>query len=152
LGIDAATVSHAPVFTVDEAKAVRGELAGHHTKNLFLRDKKGRMWLVVCLEDRTVDLKALAPHLGSGRLSFGSAERLMKYLGVIPGAVTPFAVINDGGAAVRVAIDRAILRGGLVNCHPLDNAKTTTIATEDLLTFLEAERHAPLLIDFDRPS
>jgi Ala-tRNA(Pro) deacylase len=142
------TVQHPPVFTVEEAKALRGEIVGCHTKNLFLRNKKGVMWLVVCLEDRTVDLKDLARRLDAGRLSFGSAERLMKYLGVIPGAVTPFAVINDTTGAVRVALDRAILEREPLNFHPLHNAATTSIAAVDFLRFLEAEHHAPTLIDF----
>ncbi len=147
LGIEAHTVKHPPVFTVEEAKALRGEIAGCHTKNLFLRNKKGAMWLVVCLEDRQVDLKQLAERLGSGRLSFGSAERLMKYLGVIPGAVTPFGIINDKGGAVRVALDREMLAAGPLNFHPLDNAMTTSIGTEDMLRFFEAERHPAELID-----
>ena len=89
------------MFTVEEAKRLRGELPGGHTKNLFLRNKKGRMWLVVCLEDREIDLKALGEQLESGRLSFASADRLMTYLGVVPGAVTPFAALNDTGARCR---------------------------------------------------
>ena len=96
LGISTKTIEHPPVFTVDEAKALRGEIEGCHTKNLFLRNKKGAMWLLVCPEDRSVDLKSLATRLGTGRLSFGNAERLMDYLGVIPGAVSPFAILNDG--------------------------------------------------------
>ena len=105
------------------------------------------MWLVVCPEDRAVDLKALAEHLGSARLSFGSSQRLMKYLGVIAGAVTPFAVINDKGLEVNVALDREILSAEALNFHPLDNGKTTSIAPRDFVRFLEAERHTPLLID-----
>ena len=147
LGIAVTTVEHPPVFTVDEAKTLRGDLPGAHTKSLFLRDKKGTMWLVVCLENLTVDLKDLAGQLGAKRFSFGSAERLMRFLGVIPGAVSPFAVINDKGGAVRVAIDRAVLQQDPINLHPLDNAKTTAIAGTDLLHFLDAENHRPLVID-----
>lgn len=150
LGIAVTTVDHPPVFTVDEAKALRGDLPGTHTKSLFLRDKKGAMWLVVCLEDRPVDLKDLANRLGAKRLSFGSADRLMAFLGVISGAVSPFAVINDRGGAVRVAIDRGVLRQDPVNLHPLDNARTTAITGTDLLHFLNAEHHSPLTIAFDR--
>jgi Ala-tRNA(Pro) deacylase len=149
LGIDCNTVDHPPVFTVDEAKALRGTLQGCHTKNLFLRDKKGSMWLVVCCEDRSIDLKHLALRIGANRLSFGSPERLMRHLGVIPGAVTPFAVINDRSRAVRVVIDRSMLEREPLNFHPLDNAKTTSIAAEDFLRFLEAETHPPILIDLD---
>jgi len=149
LGIEQRTVEHPPVFTVEEAKALRGELPGAHIKNLFLRNKKGAMWLVTCLEDRRVDLKALAGALEAGRFSFGSAERLMTYLGILPGAVTPFAIINDHGQAVRMVLDKALLDQTPVNCHPLVNHMTTAIAPADLVRFLEAEDHAPLLLDLD---
>lgn len=148
LGIAYRNVSHPPVFTVEEAKALRGELPGHHIKNLFLRNKKGQMWLVTCLEDRAVDLKDLGERLGAGRFSFGSAERLMTYLGVRPGAVTPFAVINDREGAVTMVLDSAVREGGPVNCHPLVNHMTTALAPADLLRFLDAEGHAPQLLDF----
>ena len=141
------TVHHAPVFTVDEAKVLRGELSGAHTKNLFLRNKKGAMWLVVCLEDRLIDLKALARHLGAGRFSFSSADRLARHLGVIPGAVTPFAVINDKQRAVQVVIDLGMLDCDQVSFHPLDNTMTSTIKAADLLKFLRVENHAPEITD-----
>ncbi|MGD8277988.1 MAG: prolyl-tRNA synthetase associated domain-containing protein [Gemmatimonadota bacterium] len=149
LGIRTRTVRHPPVFTVEESKALRGELPGCHTKNLFVRDKKGVMWLVVCREDRKVDLAALAGQLGIGRLSFGSAARLMRHLGVIPGAVTPFAVINDHDGAVGVAIDRGMLAEAPWNFHPLDNAMTMSIEPGDMVRFLEAESHEPRFIDFE---
>jgi Ala-tRNA(Pro) deacylase len=147
LGIAHETTAHDPVFTVEEAKAVRGELTGGHTKNLFLRNKKGAMWLVVSQEDRLIDLKALARHLGAGRFSFSSADRLMRHLGVIPGAVTPFAVINDKQGVVRVVVDLSILAFERVNFHPLDNAMTTAISGDDLVKFLRAESHAPEVTD-----
>ncbi|KPK82433.1 MAG: DNA-binding protein [Gemmatimonas sp. SM23_52] len=147
LGISFETVDHPAVFTVEQAKALRGELPGCHVKNLFLRDRKGAMWLVVCREDRAIDLKVLAGLLGAGRLSFGSPERLMKYLGVIPGAVTPFAVINDKGGQVRVVLERRMLETEPLNFHPLDNAMTTAIGADDFVRFLEAESHAPEYID-----
>lgn len=147
LGIEARCVTHPPVFTVEEAKALRGELPGSHIKNLFLRNKKGRMWLVTCLEDREVDLKALGQRLEAGRFSFGSAERLMTYLGVLPGAVTPFAVINDTDRQVTMVLDSGVMDGGPVNCHPLVNTMTTAVAPEDLVRFLEAEGHAPVMLD-----
>ncbi len=147
LAIEHETLSHEPVFTVDEAKAVRGRLSGGHTKNLFLRNKKGAMWLVVCLEDRLIDLKALAQHLGAGRFSFSSADRLMRHLGVVPGAVTPFAVINDKHGLVKVVVDLAILDLDRVNFHPLDNSLTTAISGGDLMAFLRAEDHAPEVTD-----
>ena len=147
LGIRTRTVQHPPVFTVDEAKALRGDLPGAHIKNLFLRNKKGEMWLVVAEESRSIDLKALGERLGAGRLSFGSPERLMTYLGVIPGAVTPFALINDRDGQVKVAIDKAVLEQNPVNCHPLANDMTTAIAPHDLLAFLESSGHRPTILD-----
>jgi Ala-tRNA(Pro) deacylase len=148
LGIETHTVEHPAVFTVEEAQRVRGDLTGAHSKSLFLRNKKGRMWLVVTLEDRSIDLKDLGDRLGAGRLSFGSADRLMRHLGVIPGAVTPFATINDHEGVVQLALDRALTETGTLNFHPLNNTKTTSISTEGLLRFLEATRHTPVLLDF----
>ena len=151
LGIAYKAVTHPPVFTVEEAKALRGELPGAHIKNLFLRNKKGRMWLVTCLEDRQVDLKVLGQRLEAGRFSFGSADRLMTYLGVEPGSVTPFAVINDSGGDVTMVLDSGVLEAEAVNCHPLVNTMTTAVAPADLLRFLEAEGHAPLMLDMGDP-
>ncbi len=144
------TFTHPPVFTVEEAKRHRGHIPGLHTKNLFLRNKKERMWLLVCHQDRAVNLTWLAAQLGSrSRLSFGSPRRLMRYLGVIPGAVNPFAVINDRDDAVTVLVDRAILRGEPLNFHPLDNARTVSIQPDDLLRFLGAQRHPPTILDLE---
>ncbi len=142
------SVSHSPLFTVAQSKELRGSLPGHHVKNLFLRNKKGAMWLVTCLEDREVDLKRLAEALNGGRFSFGSARRLMDHLGIKPGAVTPFAVINDKAGEVMMVLDSALSDGQPVNAHPLVNDQTTTIGGHDLLRFLEAEAHAPRLLDF----
>ena len=150
LGIAVTTVDHPAVFTVEEARRHRGDLPGTFTKNLFLRDKKGAMWLVVCLENRAVDLRVLAERIGAKHLSFGSPERLMRHLGVIPGAVSPFAVINDSDRVVRVVLEREVLAQDPINLHPLDNAKTTAIAGADLLRFLEAEGHPPELLDLTR--
>ncbi len=147
LGIPVRTVRHPPVFTVEQAKALRGDLPGGHAKNLFLRNKKGAMWLVVVPEDRTVDLKALAVRVGARRFAFASAERLMKYLGVVPGAVTPLAIVNDKGGQVRVVVDREVLERQPLNFHPLDNSMTTSISADDFLRFLAAENHPPELID-----
>src|SRR5215468_2381423 len=132
LGIAQRTVEHPPVFTVEQAKALRGDLPGHHVKNLFLRNKKEEMWLVVALEDRAIDLKRLGEVLGAGRLSFGSPERLAKYLGVEPGSVTPFAVINDTDHKVRLVLDRGLQEGGPINAHPLTNTMTSAVALADL--------------------
>jgi Ala-tRNA(Pro) deacylase len=143
LGIRSKTVRHPPVFTVEEAKALRGDLPGGHIKNLFLRNKKEEMWLVVAAEDRIIDLKRLGERIGAGRLSFGSPERLMKHLGIVPGAVTPFALINDRDRRVKVVIDRALLASDPVNCHPLTNDMTTAISPADLIAFVRACGHEP---------
>ena len=150
LGIAVRTVEHPPVFTVEEARRYRGDLPGTHTKSLFLRDKKGAMWMVVCLENREVDLKDLASRIGAKHLSFGSPERLLRHLGVIPGAVSAFAVVNDVERVVQVVLDREVLARDPVNLHPLDNAKTTAIPAAELLRFLETEGHTPRVIDLSR--
>lgn len=147
LGIETTTHRHEPVFTVEQAKRVCGALPGAHSKNLFLKDKKGRIFLVVALADRAVDLKALHIGLGCGRLSFGSAELLGEILGVTPGSVTPFAVINDVDHRVTVALDVALMAADLLNFHPLANTATTAIGPGDLVTFLAATGHPPLVID-----
>lgn len=147
LGIRTTTVRHPPLFTVEQSKALRGELAGGHTKNLFFKDKKDRMWLVTAEEDRAIDLKVLGAALGaSGRVSFGSPERLMRHLGVEPGAVTPFGLANDTQGAVAFVLDEGLMRYDLLNFHPLTNAATTAIRRDDFLRFLEAIGHAPRLL------
>ena len=148
LGIAQQSVEHPPVFTVEEAKALRGNLPGHHIKNLFLRNKKEEMWLVVVEEDKRVDLKALGEKLNAGKLSFGSPDRLMRYLGVLPGAVTPFGIINDTERKVKVVLDRDLLSMDPVNAHPLVNTMTTAISARDLVRFLEAEGHPPEIVQF----
>ncbi|UCH74952.1 MAG: prolyl-tRNA synthetase associated domain-containing protein [Rhodospirillales bacterium] len=153
LGIACETHAHPPLFTVEQSRALRGDLPGAHIKNLFLRDKKRRMWLVTVLESRDVDLKSLRRRLGAqGNLSFGNAELLMAHLGVIPGAVTPFAVINDREGQVTMVLDRALLAQSPINAHPLRNDRTSALTADDLMRFLEAERHPPLIVDFDDAS
>ncbi len=148
IGIAHRTVEHPPLFTVEEAKALRGNLPGHHIKNLFLRNKKEEMWLVVALEDRAIDLKRLGDVLGAGRLSFGSPQRLKRHLGVAPGSVTPLSLVNDQGHLVRLALDRGIADGGPVNAHPLVNTMTTALSPADLMRFFAATGHAPQWLDF----
>ncbi len=149
LGIAVQIHRHPPVYTVEQAKALRGGLTGNHIKNLFLRNKKGAMWLVTCQEDRKIDLKTLGRALGAGRFSFGSATRLMTYLGVPPGAVTPFAVVNDTGRHVQVVLDKMLLDRDPINAHPLVNNMTAAVSPEGLLRFLEAVGHPPRILDFD---
>jgi len=144
LGIAHQTVRHPPVFTVEEARTLRGQVAGGHTKNLFLRDKKDALFLVVAPEDAVIELKSLHRLLGaSGRFSFGSADLMREVLGVEPGSVTPFSVINDVAGRVTVILDAAMMAHAALNFHPLVNTGTTTIAREELIRFLEATGHRP---------
>ncbi|MCJ9428166.1 prolyl-tRNA synthetase associated domain-containing protein [Kordiimonas marina] len=154
LGIETETVRHEPVFTVEEAQEHRGELAGGHCKCLFVRDKKKRRALIVVDENRRVDLAGLAEQTGLGRLSFGSADSLKAMLGVVPGSVTPFALVNarvtDGGEPpLMVVLDAAMLGHALLHYHPLHNAATTAIAPDDLLRFIRACGYEPLIVDMD---
>lgn len=146
LGIDHTTIDHPPVYTVEEAKRLRGTLPGANCKSLFLRNKKGQMWLVVVAEDHRVNLDLLGANLGSKRLSFASAQRLMDHLGVVPGAVSPLAVINDRSCAVTVVLFRDILEHDILNFHPLVNDRTTTLSTADFLRFLESTNHEPIVL------
>lgn len=144
LGIAHATVAHAPVFTVEEARAARVRHDGVHVKNLFVRNKKGQMWLLTLPEDRGVDLKALGRTLGAGNLSFGSPERLRAHLGVEPGSVTPLAAWNDRAGQVTVGLDPSLAEAGTVFCHPLTNDRTTALSGPDLVRFLDDTGHRPV--------
>jgi len=150
LGIAATTVEHAPVFTVEESQDLRGTIPGAHTKNLFLKDKDGGMVLVVAKEDTKVDLKALAKRLGFGRFSFGKPELLMEVLGIKPGSVTAFALINETSSQLAaVVVDEALMGFAEVNFHPLVNSATTRVATDDLIRFMKACGHAPRILPLD---
>ena len=146
LGIASITVAHEPTFTVEQSRVLRETIPGAHTKNLFLTDKDGRVALVVAKDDAYVDLKRVASLLGFGRLSFGKPELLGTMLGVTPGSVTPFALINDREARVSVVVDESLLAFEEVNCHPLENTATTRVATGDLLRFIRACGHEPLVV------
>jgi Ala-tRNA(Pro) deacylase len=145
LRIATTTYAHAPVFTVGESTAILDTLAGGHTKNLFLKDKKGGLWLVVVQAHLRVDLNALAKQLQAPRFSFGSAELLVATLGITPGSVTPFALMNDTEHKVRVVLDQDMLAQTPLNFHPLRNDRTTAIAPEDLLRFVSACGHQPIV-------
>jgi Ala-tRNA(Pro) deacylase len=146
LGIVHRTYSHPRVFTVAEAAALRGSLSGGHCKSLFLKDKKGGFWLAVMLEEHRVDLKKLATLLGAPRFSFGSAADLFKTLGVRPGSVTPFALVNDAEHLVRPVLDAAMLEQDPLNYHPLENDRTTAVSPADLLRLLDASGHVPRIV------
>jgi Ala-tRNA(Pro) deacylase len=143
LGIETATVEHPPVFTVAESDEVHRQIPGAHTKNLFLKDAKGALFLVTALHSTDIDLKSLPKVIGSARLSFGKAELLMEVLGVAPGSVTAFAVMNDKARQVSVVLDAALMDHDIVNCPPLENTATTSIARDDLLRFIRATGHEP---------
>lgn len=149
LDIAHATIEHPPVFTVDEAREHTHHLPGGHTKNLFLEDKAGGIWLVTCLDEQPVKVNALARLLEAPRFSFGKPERLMEVLGVEPGSVTALALVNDTERRVRPVLDTKLMAHELVNCHPLANTATTTLRAADLLRFMEALGYAPRLIDLD---
>jgi Ala-tRNA(Pro) deacylase len=147
LGIETETHVHRPVFTVAESRDLRGALPGIHCKSLFLKDKKSVLWLCVVEEAKRMDIRALSDLLGSARLSFARPERVNVHLGVEPGAVTPFALINDADAAIRIVLDADIIAAGIANFHPLVNDRTTAIRPDDLLRFLEDCGHIPQTVD-----
>lgn len=149
LGVAHKTYTHPPVFTVAEAVALRGQLPGGHCKSLFLKDKKAGLWLVVALEERRIDLRRLADALGAPRFSFGNADLLGEVLGVRPGSVTPFALINDRAHRVTVVLDKEMLAHDPLNYHPLENDRTTAIAPADLLRFIAVCGHEPVILDLD---
>jgi Ala-tRNA(Pro) deacylase len=146
LGISYHTTHHVALFTVDQSRVLRGQISGGHSKNLFLKDKKGALYLVVAREDAAVDLKSLQRRLGAARFSFGSADLLRDMLGVEPGAVTPFAAINDTGAKVTIILDAAMMAHETLNFHPLVNTMTTSIGRDDLLKFLDATGHRAQIV------
>jgi Ala-tRNA(Pro) deacylase len=151
-GIAHKTHLHPPVFRVEDGHEIKAAMPGGHTKNLFLKDAKGQLWLVSALGETAVDLKALPAAIGSARLSFGSAERLYENLGVTPGSVTAFALINDPEHKVRFVVDTALLAHETVNFHPLSNDATTAVSREGLLAFLRALGREPVVVDFARLS
>ena len=143
LGIAHKSVTHPPLFTVEQSQALRGTISGGHTKNLFLKDKKDAVFLVVAPEDASIDLKTLHRKLGAARFSFGSSALLEELLGVSPGAVTAFGVMNDTARRVNVVLDAGLMENAVINCHPLTNTMTTSIGRDDLVKFLEATGHPP---------
>ena len=149
LNIAVETYLHAPIFTVDEGQDIKKQLHGGQTKNLFLKDKKGKLWLVIALGETKVDLKWLPKRINSARLSFGNPELMKEVLGVTPGSVTPFSLINDTDNHVTVILDKAMLEYDFLNYHPLINDKTTIIKSDDLLTFIHSCGHRPIIVDFE---
>ena len=153
LGIEAETVEHAPVFTVAESRPVKGRIPGAHSKNLFVKDKKGRLFLITAKDETPIDLKRVHEAIGaSGRVSFGSADQLRAALGVEPGSVTPFAVANDPEGQVTVILDANLMEHERVNFHPLVNSMTTGVHRDDLVRFLRATGHEPRILRLPEPS
>ena len=147
LGIAHSTKEHPPVFSVAESQALRDVIPGGHTKNLFLKDKKGRYFLVTVEESAVLDLKTIHTLIGAkGRVSFGKPEPLLALLGVTPGSVTAFGAINDTNGEVTVVLDENLMQNEIINAHPLSNDATTSIAREDLLRFLDSTGHTPLIV------
>ena len=147
LGIEAQTTRHPPLFTVADSKALRGQIPGAHTKNLFLKDKKDNFFLVSVDEDAQVDLKTIHSAIGAAsRVSFGNPERLMALLGLTPGAVSLFGAINDVDGKVRVIIDAALMEAAAINAHPLTNEATTSVSPAGMLQFLAATGHEPAIL------
>ncbi len=146
LGIPHETQHHPAVFTVEESKRLRGVLPGAHVKNLFVKDKKSRLFLISALEDTRIDLKRIHEIIGgSGRVSFGSGDLLIEVLGVEPGSVTPFAALNDAAGRVTVVLDARLMALERINVHPLVNTMTTGVHRDDLVKFLRATGHDPLV-------
>ena len=147
MGIKTETISHPAVFTVEESKRLRGEIPGAHVKNLFIKDKKGKLFLISALEDTRIDLKSVHEIIGgSGRGSFCSADQLREHLGVEPGSVTPFAVFNDKAGAVSAILDQRLMAHERINVHPLVNTMTTGIARDDLVAFMARTGHQPAIL------
>ena len=153
LGIPAETVEHEAVFTVAESQSVKARIPGAHSKNLFVKDKKGRIFLITAKSETAIDLKRAHEALGaSGRLSFCSADQLRELLGVEPGSVTPFGAINDREGRVSVILDANLMEHERVNFHPLVNTATTSVSRDDLVRFLKATGHEPRILRLPEPS
>jgi Ala-tRNA(Pro) deacylase len=153
LGIEAETVEHEPVFTVAESRPVKARIPGAHSKNLFVKDKKGRFFLITAKDETAIDLRRAHEAIGaSGRLSFGSGDQLRELLGVEPGSVTPFAVANDRDGRVTMILDANLMEHERVNFHPLVNSMTTGVSRDDLVKFLRATGHDPVILRLPEPS
>jgi Ala-tRNA(Pro) deacylase len=147
LAIHSTSIEHPAVFTVEESKALRGKIDGAHVKNLFLKDKKSNLFLISALEDTKIDLKTIHEVIGGqGRVSFCSADQLLEHLGVEPGSVTPLAVMNDTENKVQAVLDERLMAFDIINVHPLVNTMTTSLARADLLAFMAATGHKPLIL------
>lgn len=148
LGISATSYSHEAIYTVEQGRHLQKALPGGHTKNLFLKDKHKNLWLVVALEQTVINLKALAKFLNCGSLSFGNPDLMQQFLGVTPGSVTPFGLINDPAQTVRPVLDQAMMQENPLYFHPLINTISTAITPQDLQKFIKAQGHTARIVDF----
>jgi Ala-tRNA(Pro) deacylase len=148
LGVAHDTVDHPAVFRVGEGEDVKAQIPGAHTKNLFLKDAKDRLWLISAEDRAVIDLKRLHQVIGSARLSFGNAALMEEVLGVTPGSVTAFALVNDKAHRVTFVLDRTLAEADRVNFHPLVNTGTTGVSREGFCKFLEAVGVKPMVVDF----
>lgn len=146
LNIAVKITEHAPLFTVEDSKILRGQICGGHTKNLFMKDKKGALFLLVVGEDATINMKTMHKTLNCARLSFGKPDLLMEKLGISPGSVTAFSIINDPTAEVRIIFDETLMANDIINCHPLTNDATVSIKRDDLISFTRACGHEPTIM------
>lgn len=147
LGIAHSTVEHPPLFTVEDGREWWDKIPGLHCKNLFLKDKKGKIWLVVMPGDKRADINRIEKNIGAARLSFGKPDLLFEVMGLTPGSVTPFGLMNDSHKQITVVLDNDLFKSAQVNFHPLHNAASTTIRSEDLLKFVKAQGYEPVLLD-----
>jgi Ala-tRNA(Pro) deacylase len=148
-GIDQTTHDHPAVFRVEEGLELKAAIPGAHTKNLFLKDKKGRLWLISARQDTVIDLKAAPKRIGSDRLSFGNEALMWETLGVRPGSVTALGLINDVDRRVTFVLDRRLWEADIVNFHPLTNTATTALAQDGFRRFLDAIGREAMVVDFD---
>lgn len=147
LGVHHETIEHRPVFTVEEGRDLHGKIPGMHCKNLFLKDKKDKLWLVVMPGDKRAHLARLEKAIGAARLSFGKPELLQEVMGITPGSVTPFALMNDKAHRITVVLDKDMMAAPLVNYHPLRNSASTALSADGLLKFIRKLGYAPLIAD-----
>ena len=148
-GVDQTTHDHPPVFTVDEGHEIKAAMPGAHTKNLFLKDKKGRLWLISARQDTVIDLKAAPRTIGSDRVSFGNETLMYETLGVRPGSVTALGLVNDVERRVTFVIDKRLWEADIVNFHPLTNTATTALDQDSFRRVLALLNREPLVVDFD---
>ena len=148
-GIGHTTHDHPAVFRVEEGQALKAAMPGAHTKNLFLKDKKGRLWLISARQDTVIDLKAAPKRIGSDRLSFGNEALMWETLGVRPGSVTALGLINDVDRRVTFVLDRRLWEADVVNFHPLTNTATTALTQDGFRRFLDAIGREAMVVEFD---